>query len=60
VQGPLHYITKSGFQRCPVWTTTVTLSQPSGYFNNDGTFQQYEETNKNPLDSCKYHIELLS
>jgi hypothetical protein len=28
--------------------------------NNDGTFQQFEETNQNPLDVCKYHSDLFS
>jgi len=35
---------------------TVIHSQPSGYFNNDGTFQQFEETNQNPSDS---HITVI-
>ena len=39
---------------------TVIQSQPSGYFNSDGTFQQFEETNQNPLDTCRYHSDLLS
>jgi len=39
---------------------TVIHSQPSGYFNNDGTFQQFEETNQNPSDSRKYRSDLLS
>jgi hypothetical protein len=38
----------------------VRHSQPSGYLNNDGTFQQYEWINQNPLDSCEYRSEFSS
>jgi hypothetical protein len=35
----------------------IRRSHPSGYLNNDGIFQQYEETSQNPLDSWEYHGE---